>query len=81
MRELAKLVEAWLRLLVRAPERVRVSVAAGDPGRPIRLMIFVAAEDRGQVVGKGGRTIGALKTVVDAVARRRGLRCQLDVIE
>jgi predicted RNA-binding protein YlqC (UPF0109 family) len=79
--ELATLVEAWVRLLVHAPECVRVRVAARDPSRPIRLMITVASEDRGRVVGRGGRTIGALNTVVGAAARRRGLRCRLDVVE
>jgi predicted RNA-binding protein YlqC (UPF0109 family) len=33
------------------------------------------------VIGKGGRTIDALRTVMDAVADRAGLQCEVDVRE
>jgi predicted RNA-binding protein YlqC (UPF0109 family) len=79
--ELANLLEVWLRLLVKAPEQVRVRIHDRDPSRPTRLIVSVSPEDRGYVFGKRGRTIAALRTVVDAVARRRGLRCRLEVVE
>ena len=37
--------------------------------------------DRGRVIGKGGRTIDALRTLMDAVADRAGLACEVDVRE
>lgn len=81
MHELATLVEVWVRLLVSEPARVRVRVQAGEPERPGRIIVTVAAQDRGQVFGKNGRTIAALRTVVKAVALRRGLQCRLEVAE
>ena len=35
----------------------------------VRLEIEVAPADRGRVIGRGGRTIEALRTVMQAVAR------------
>ncbi len=32
------------------------------------FLLKVAKEDRGRVLGRGGRTIGALRTALDAVA-------------
>ena len=36
----------------------------------VHLEIEVSRADRGRVIGKGGRTIDALRTLMDAVADR-----------
>jgi predicted RNA-binding protein YlqC (UPF0109 family) len=79
--ELATLVAVWVRLLVNEPKHVRVGLQPGESERPGRIMITVAAQDRGQLFGKNDRTIAALRTVVKAVAQRRGLACLLEVVE
>ncbi len=38
-------------------------------------------EDRGFVIGKRGRTADALRTVLDAVARRRGTNCDVEIVD
>jgi hypothetical protein len=43
------------------------------------LELEVAPEDRGSVIGRGGRTAAALRTLLDGAARRQGGRCRLEI--
>ena len=51
-----------------------------DDGQ-VLLLIDVPEEDRGRVIGRQGQTIGALRTLVDAVAERHGTRVRVDLVE
>lgn len=64
--------------LVERPERV--SVAEYTEDGTTFLELSVAPDDRGRVIGKEGRTADALRTVLDAVAERRGIRCEMEII-
>ena len=49
-----------------------VAVALREQRRGGRLYeVRVNSEDLGRVIGRGGRTAGSLRTVVDALAARR----------
>lgn len=65
--------------LVSEPERV--SVVERATGDACLLELSVAPFDRGRVVGRKGATVQALRTLLGAVARQRGTRCQLEVVE
>lgn len=58
----------------------RVSVRERPLGGVVRFEIEVAPADRGRVIGRGGRTIEALRTVMQAVAARRAESCSLEVL-
>ena len=58
----------------------RVSVRESSLGGVVRFEIEVAPADRGRVIGRGGRTIEALRTVMQAVAARRALSSSLEVL-
>ena len=73
------LLEVAARGLVREPGRVRVTQSAADG--EVCLELQVAPADRGRVIGRQGRTADALRTVLDAVARARGERCRLEILE
>lgn len=78
----ATLVELTLHLVrgvVEHPESVRV-VASGAEGATV-LQIHVAAGDVGQVIGRQGRIIQAIRTVVRAAALRRGERVGVEVVD
>lgn len=60
---LAFIVEA----LVEQPDAVRVETAERR-GEPV-LRVTVDDEDRGAVIGRGGRTIRAIETVLAAASR------------
>jgi uncharacterized protein len=76
---LKELLEVAARGLVREPARVRVTQS--DAEGEVCLELEVAPGDRGRVIGRQGRTADALRIVLDAVARARGERCRLEILE
>ncbi|WP_131787419.1 RNA-binding protein [Protofrankia symbiont of Coriaria ruscifolia] len=74
------MLEAALEHLVRGivdhPDDVRVDMGSGRRGRT--LQVRVHPDDLGKVIGRGGRTARALRTVMAGVGGR-GLR--VDVID
>ncbi len=73
------LVVQLARGLVREPDHVRVHEHA-EHGRTV-LELSVAPGDRGRVIGREGRTAEALRTLVEALARRRGTVCELEILD
>jgi uncharacterized protein len=74
-----ELVRALAGALVREPDEVAVHEFE-ERGRTI-LELEVSPDDRGRVIGRGGRTAAALRTVVDAVAARQGRRYVLEILD
>ena len=66
--------------LVDEPDDVDVDSFEEDDGT-IVLELRVAPDDTGKVIGRGGRTISALRTVVKAASVRENWRVLVDVIE
>ena len=56
-----------------------VVVAGGDSPRGEVLEVRVHPDDRGRVIGRGGRTAKALRTLVSALAD--GTRVRVDVAD
>jgi predicted RNA-binding protein YlqC (UPF0109 family) len=73
-----ELLEALARGLVDDPRRVRVKERV--EGDFVRLDLEVSAEDRGRVIGRGGRTADALRTLLDAVAFSQDRQCRLEIL-
>jgi uncharacterized protein len=73
------LLETLARELVDEPEAV--SVSEWDDGDGLYLELRVAPEDRGFVIGKRGSTADALRILLDAIARRRGTNCDMEVVD
>jgi predicted RNA-binding protein YlqC (UPF0109 family) len=65
--------------LVREPGRVRVHEQV--EGERIILELEVAPADRGRVIGREGRTAGALRVLTGALARRKGRSCVLEILD
>ena len=68
------------RALVDDPEQVAVHSYDESDGSLV-LELTVAEDDVGKVIGRNGRTINALRTVVRASAVRLGRRVLIDVVE
>ena len=64
--------------LVDDPDAVRVEEEQGEG--VVRLLLTVAAEDRGKIIGRGGRTIRAIRDVVRAAATRSGVNVQVEIV-
>jgi predicted RNA-binding protein YlqC (UPF0109 family) len=73
------LLTALAQGLVDQPERVRVTEHAEGGG--VFLELEVAPDDTGKVIGKRGRTADALRTLLATVARHRGMRCDMEIVD
>jgi len=65
--------------LVDNPEKVKVKEIKGEQN--IILELSTAKEDIGKVIGKQGRTIKALRTLLNAASVKTGHRVTLEVIK
>ncbi len=75
-----ELLEYLTRGLVGAPEAVRVTEVQEDDGSLV-LELSVAQDDYGSVIGRGGRTAAALRTVIKAAAVRDNRRVFVDIVD
>jgi uncharacterized protein len=75
----AELVEYLARRLVDSPDAVSVEEVEEDGALVIRLR--VASEDIGRVIGRGGRIVRALRTLVRAGGAHGNRRVQLEIVE
>ena len=74
-----ELVEVIAKALVDEPEAVRVNEVEGEKVTVIELR--VAPGDLGKVIGRGGRTARALRTLLSAASARSRKRVMLDIVE
>ena len=75
-----ELLEYLARGLVEHPDDVRVDEVQVDDGTLV-LELSVAEDDYGIVIGRGGRTAAALRTVVKAAAANEKRRVFVDIVE
>jgi uncharacterized protein len=68
------------RALVDDPDAVSVGSFTEDDGT-IVLELQVAPDDTGKVIGRGGRTVAALRTVVKAASVKEQKRVLVDVLD
>jgi predicted RNA-binding protein YlqC (UPF0109 family) len=68
------------RTLVDEPGEVSVESFEEDDGTLV-LELQVAEDDTGKVIGRGGRTVAALRAVVKAAAVKRERRVLVDVLD
>jgi uncharacterized protein len=74
------LLEYLARGLVEHPDEVVVKEVQEDDGVVV-LELSVADEDYGSVIGRGGRTASALRTVVKAAAVKEKRRVFVDIVD
>ena len=75
-----ELVEYLARALVDSPDQVSVESFEEDDGTVV-FELHVADDDIGKVIGRNGRTVNALRTVVRASAVRHERRVLVDVVD
>jgi uncharacterized protein len=68
------------RTLVDEPDEVSVEAFEEEDDGALVLELHVADDDAGKVIGRGGRTAAALRTVMKACAARHGTRVLVDVV-
>ncbi len=79
MSELAELAREFAAALVGDPQAV--CVRERRDGALTLIELDVSPQERGRVIGRGGTTVAALRTLLSAIARQRGLSCRVEVAE
>ena len=76
---LKELIETMAGALVDNPEQVQVSEIEG--GMTSIIQLWVAKPDLGKVIGKQGRNVHAMRTILSAVSTKIRKRVILEIIE
>jgi predicted RNA-binding protein YlqC (UPF0109 family) len=74
------LLEYLAKALVDKPDAVKIESFDDDSGALV-LELSVDENDYGHVIGRGGRTASALRTVVKAAGSRQDRRVLVDIVD
>ncbi len=72
-------VERIIKSLVGEPDAVEV-VENAD-GKNVRIEVRVADTDMGRVIGREGRTVKAIRSILFVAGQKHNRRFQLDLVE
>jgi len=79
MLRMREFVEQILRALADHPEQIRLAELAGEQTTVFELRCH--KEDLGKLIGKSGRTVGAVRVLLSAFAAKNGRRAMLEIVE
>ena len=79
MRQLEDLLLFLARSLVDEPEKVEVS--GQETESRVDFTLRVAQRDMGKVIGRGGRIVKAIRTVMKAASVKANKRVNVDVVD
>ncbi|MCZ6515684.1 MAG: KH domain-containing protein [Acidobacteria bacterium] len=74
-----ELIETIVKALVDNPDQVSVEVVEGNQMTVLELR--VNAEDLGKIIGKQGRTVRSLRTIVSAAGMKMKKHFTLEILE
>ena len=72
-------VEKIVKSLVDKPDEV--SVTEDSSGKNVTITVQVAEGDMGKLIGREGRTVKAIRSLLYAASQKHGKRFLLDVVE
>jgi predicted RNA-binding protein YlqC (UPF0109 family) len=73
-----ELIEYIAKAIADNPDQVVVTETAGEDRVVIRLE--VAPEDKGKVIGREGRVVQAMRTLLRVAAVKKGTRATLEIL-
>ena len=74
-----ELIKGIAQAIVDNPDQVHVKKIEGD--RNIIFELRVAKEDIGKIIGKGGKNIDAIRSILTGASGKHKKRCRLELIE
>ncbi len=74
---IADFVASFAKLIASSPEDVRVEVKEGD--EITEILLFANQADIGKLIGKEGKMIGAIKTVISGCKAKDGMSYRINV--
>jgi len=73
------LIDYVAKAVVDNPDQVNVTQIDGET--TVVFELRVNQQDVGKIIGKQGRTINAIRTLLNATAAKAGLRAMLEIVE
>jgi predicted RNA-binding protein YlqC (UPF0109 family) len=73
------LLETIVKSLVDAPNEVQITEIDGE--KTIIFELLCNAKDIGKIIGKSGKTVGAMRTLLNAIASKQGRKAMLEVVD
>ncbi len=74
-----ELIENIAKALVDKPEEVKVKESKSEDGT-ITYELSVNVDDMGKIIGKSGRIVKAIRNVVNAAAKVKGIEVVFEVV-
>ncbi len=74
-------IEMLVRALVDDADAVEVREETGRDQKSVIVEVRVAPDDMGKLIGRQGRTVRALRSLLYAVSVKRGRRYILEIVE
>ena len=72
-------VEKIIKAIVAQPDAVEVSEIAD--GKNVKIGVRVGDGDMGKIIGREGRTVKAIRSILFFAGQKQGKRFQLDLVE
>ncbi len=72
-------VEKIVKAIVAEPDAVEISEFAD--GKNVKIEVRVAVGDMGKVIGREGRTVKAIRSILFFAGQKQGKRFQFDLVE
>jgi predicted RNA-binding protein YlqC (UPF0109 family) len=79
MTEMKQFIEFVVKSVVDHPNEVSVTEAESD--QTLILELRCNKEDAGKIIGRGGRTIKALRTLLVTAGAKQGVRAVLELVD
>ena len=73
-----ELLEQIAKALVDHPEDVRLTEVPGE--KTVIFELRCHEKDVGKVIGRNGKTVGAMRTILSTLAAKEGRRAMLEVV-
>ena len=73
------LLETIAKSLVDAPNEVQITEIDGEKTTIFELRCN--AKDIGKIIGKSGKTVGAMRTLLNSIAAKEGRKAMLEVVD
>lgn len=73
------ILESIAKSLVDAPNEVQITTIDGE--KTVIFELRCNAKDIGKIIGKSGKTVGAMRTLLSAIASKQGRKVMLEVVD
>jgi predicted RNA-binding protein YlqC (UPF0109 family) len=74
-----QVLETIAKSLVDAPAEVEITEIDGE--KTIIFELRCNAKDVGKIIGKSGKTVGAMRTILNSMAAKQGRKAMLEVVD